>query len=147
MINTPTGLHAIYEAKANVKKGKYYEIYPRKTGAHNTLNVIDKSKHAHKRRVLSPAFSEKSVRSAEEFVIKNVDRWSEILVQGTNGEWSPPINMAEGIDRFVFDILGDLCFGKNFRTKEPEENPFKNIPQHITSYLKTLHPVRRHCNF
>lgn len=141
IINTPTGLRAIYETKANVKKGRYYEVYPRKTGENNTLNVIDKAKHTRKRRILSPAFSDKAIRSAEDFIIQNADRWCEILVQGTHGDWSKPINMAECVDRYVFDILGDLCFGKDFETKEPKENQFKVIPKLITTYVKFIHPV------
>lgn len=36
--------------------------------------------------------------------------------------------MATWIDFLTFDILGDLCFGENFRTKEPGENKLKSIP-------------------
>lgn len=141
VINTPAGLRAIYEAKANVKKGKYYEVYPRGPGEVNTLNVIDKVKHARKRRVLNHAFSENAMHSAEAFIIQNVDRWCELLIDGSHDDWTEPRNMSDCAEHLVFDILGDLCFGKNFGIKEPGENQFRSVPRMITTHVKLMHPV------
>jgi hypothetical protein len=38
-------------------------------------------------------------------------------------------------------LLGDLCFGTNFETKEPGENRSKNIPHAIAEYMKVFYPV------
>lgn len=143
MINTPKGINSIYNSKANVKKGKYYETWPRRVGAVNTWSVVDKQKHARKRRVLSSAFSESAIRSAETFVIKHVDRWCDLLGDEGKEGWSQPKDMAEWSDYLVFDILGDLCFGKSFGIKEPGENRLRSLPKCIGSYVELLHPVSR----
>jgi cytochrome P450 len=112
-----------------VKKGKFYEMWPRNLNAPNTLGTVDKVIHARKRRVLNQAFSPEAIRSAENFVIQHVDRWNEILVDGNDGrEWTDPVNISEMIDYLVHDILGDLCFGRSFDMKEPGENQFRHMP-------------------
>jgi hypothetical protein len=49
--------------------------------------------------------------------------------------------MADWCDYLVFDILGDLCFGKSFETKELGENPLKTVPQAIANVLRFFYPV------
>jgi len=141
VINTPTGINSIYNAKANVKKRKYYEAWPRRVRAVNTWSVIDKQKHARKRRVLSSAFSESVIRSAETFVIKHIDRWCDLLGDEGKEGWSQPKDMAESSDYLVFDIFGDLCFGKLFEIKETGENRLRPLPKFIGSYMELLHCV------
>lgn len=98
--------------------------------------------HARKRRVLNSAFSENAIRSATAFVIKHVDRWNELLVEGNNGkEWTEPQNMSDLTDYLVFDIMGDLCFGKSFELKEPGKNPFKHMPHTIADFMQFMYPV------
>ena len=36
---------------------------------------------------------------------------------------------------FVFDILGDLCFGECFELKEPAANQYKFVPHFMAAYL------------
>ncbi|RKK88537.1 hypothetical protein BFJ68_g16926, partial [Fusarium oxysporum] len=43
LINTPTGLKAIFNNKANVKKAEYYKAHPRNVHAMTTWNTIDKT--------------------------------------------------------------------------------------------------------
>lgn len=49
--------------------------------------------------------------------------------------------MADEVNYLVFDILGDLCFGKNFNMKEPESD-LKHVPELMATYLQILQPVR-----
>lgn len=74
---------------------------------------------------------------------KHIDRWNEILLEGTRDSqgWTEPKNMSVWCDYLVFDILGDLCFGKSFETKEPGENKLKAIPHLIAMYMKNYYPV------
>ncbi|KAK7946211.1 benzoate 4-monooxygenase cytochrome P450 [Apiospora aurea] len=121
--------------------------------------TVDVAEHAHKRRLLKTCFTEKSVRAASGFIIKHVDRWNEILAQmaeenhnssnnlseGEKG-WSPPINFSESVDSLVFDIMGDLSFGRSFDIKEPGsggDNPLKVIPHTIASYMRFYYPLCR----
>jgi cytochrome P450 len=86
LFNSPSAYRAIYQTKANTKKGKFYEIWPRNSQYINTLTTIDKIAHARKRRVLNSAFSEKAIRSAETFVVKHVDRWTELIINENDGK-------------------------------------------------------------
>lgn len=115
----------------------------------NTLNTSDAQTHRNKRRLLNLVFTEKSLRSAEEFIINHVDRWNEIL-KGDNvkpGEWSAPFNIAEWADYLAFDIMGDLSFGVQFNTKEAKENRFRKVPHTIHEYLKFNYPVGKSLYF
>jgi len=105
---------------------------------------VDKTVHARKRRVLNSAFTDKAVRSAEEFVIQHVDRWNTLLIEGNHGQtWTDPQNMSGLSDYLVFDIMGDLCFGKSFELKEPGPNQFRHMPHTIADYMQIMYPVRR----
>lgn len=104
---------------------------------------MDKAIHARKRRVLNSAFSEKAIRSAETFVVQHVDRWNELLIKGNDGKkWTKPQNMSNLADYLVFDIMGDLAFGKSFEVKEPGENPFRHMPHTIAESIQAMYPVR-----
>lgn len=103
---------------------------------------MDKIAHARKRRVLNSAFSEKAIRSAETFVVKHVDRWTEVIVDGNDGkEWTAPQNMSNLADYLVFDIMGDLCFGQSFDLKEVGENQFRHMPHTIAEFMQFMYPV------
>jgi cytochrome P450 len=142
IVNSPTGQRSIYGYKANVKKGKFYEVWARNSMHKNTLSTVDKDVHAQKRRILSSGFSEKALRSSESFITKNVDRWCELLFQGKNcKEWTQPMNMSDLADGLVFDMMGEMCFGKSFDAKEPGDNPFKAIPHTIAKHLQFMYPV------
>lgn len=88
---------------------------------------------------MSQAISDKAVQSAESFVRANIDRWLELLDQRSqrDGEF---INVAPEINYLVFDILGDLCFGKSFGMKEPDSD-MRYVPEVMATFLALLHPV------
>jgi cytochrome P450 len=141
LFNTPKAFRDIYSHKANVKKAKSYDAWQRHAGDANTLNSSDVAIHAKKRKVLNTVFTDRSLRSAAPFIIKHIDRWNELTVMGH--DWSEPIDFAKWVDCLIFDILGDLCFGKSFGVKEPGENPFKVIPEVIVSYMRLWNPVSK----
>ena len=121
LFNTPKAYRGIYNYKENVKKNKTYDAWRRHEGDANTLNITTVAIHARKRKLLNTVFTEGSVRFAAAFIIKHLDRWNELSVIGR--DWSKPIDSTKWTDCLVFDILGDLCFGKSFGIKEPGENP------------------------
>lgn len=141
IFNEPTEYNVIHSHKANVKKGQFYEIWRRNEKDISTLGTTDRAIHARKRRVLNTVFSEKSIRSAEYFILKHVDRWNDLLLDNVSQDWSEPQNMAHLSDYLVFDILGDLCFGRSFESKEKSDNPLKEIPDAIGNYAHVMYPV------
>jgi hypothetical protein len=48
---------------------------------------------------------------------------------------------SEWTDYLMFDLFGDVCFGKKHDTKEPGENVLKHISRNIAKYLKLYNPV------
>ena len=69
-----------------------------------------------------------------------IELFKEAAQQGADGQWSKSLNMADEVNYLVFDILGDLCFGKNFNMKEPGSD-LKHVPELIATFLQVLAPV------
>lgn len=141
-MNSPSAFHEIFNNKANTRKTMWYHGLATGPANDSTITATDKAIHAKKRRILNSVFSEKAIRSAETFIIKHVDRWDELLLGGHGKDWGEPMDMSDMTDYLVFDVLGDLAFGRSFETKEPEDNPLKAIPHAIADALKFANPVR-----
>ncbi|KAI5928773.1 benzoate 4-monooxygenase cytochrome P450 [Camillea tinctor] len=141
----PDAYADIYSMKSNVRRAPFFAAFKRVENENTTLTEIDVAKHARKRKLLALSFTDQSVRAASEFVIKHVDRWVQIISQeiGDCTNWSAPKDFTELIDTLVFDIMGDLSFGKSFDIKEPGINPLKVIPHNIAQYLRFYYPICR----
>lgn len=139
----PEAYADIYNMKANVRRGRFYEALQSKTEEKTTLTVVDVAEHSRRRKFLNICFSDRMVREACQFVCHHVDRWNEILVQdiAESGEWSTSLNFSHSIDTMVFDVMGDLNFGASFDIKEPGDRPFKEVPQLIAQYMTFYYPV------
>lgn len=143
LVNTPTAYKTLFGPKGNVKKSIFYEVWPRNVDALTTWNSTSLEVHGRKRRVLNYAFSDKALRSAEPFVVSNTDRWCKVIADeiAEGGGWSKSLNMADWVNYLVFDILGDLCFGKSFGMKE-RDSDMKYVPHLMVEFLTLMHPVR-----
>jgi hypothetical protein len=134
----------IYGAKANVRRATSYKAW--KTSAEpNTALTIDPQAHARKRKILNQAFTDKSAKHAAKFVIEHTERWIDLLADnkdalGKDG-WTNSRNMSDWNDWLVFDILGDLCFGRSFDVKEPKPNPIRKIPHLVIQHVQLFYPV------
>ena len=128
--------------KSNAQKSECARVWQRNESTIMTFTTTDLVLHRKKRRVLNPAFSEKSIRAAEVFIQMHVDRWHELIPDGDTKDWSQRKNMAEWIDYLVFHILCDLCFGRSLNIKDPGENPFRGIPKAIHTHLTFSYQVR-----
>ena len=140
LFRSPTAARDIYSTKSNVKKSQFYDALMRKDSDRNTITTIDNVAHAKRRKLLNLAFTEKSLRASAVFMHKHIDRWHELLASH-DGEWSAPQNFAEKADELVFDILGDICFGKSFEIKEPGENAIRLVPHAVVKTLAFIYPV------
>ncbi|KAK3991475.1 cytochrome P450 [Cladorrhinum sp. PSN332] len=134
--------------RCNVRRSPFYTAFQRNKHEKTTLNVIDIAEHAAKRKLLNMAFTDKTTRAASEFMTRHVDRWNELLLTGNNkgfeSDWTAPVDMSEKLDTLVFDIMGDLCFGRSFDIKEPDvKNPLRAVPHNMAEYMKFYYPICR----
>ncbi|KAI0006422.1 benzoate 4-monooxygenase cytochrome P450 [Xylariaceae sp. FL0662B] len=139
----PEAYADIYGMKSNVRRSKFYAAWKRNDRGQNTLNTVDVAEHARKRKLLNLCFTDKSVRAASNFIIKHVDRWNHLLVEKNGVDWSDPVDFSAEVDALVFDIMGDLCFGKSFDVKEPGENPLKAVPHNIMKFMQFNYLISR----
>lgn len=116
--NTHTALHTIHGPKANVRKADFYHGFDSPSGP-NLLGSIQKDVHSRKRRVLAFAFSDKALKSMEQYMLANTRIFCDKLASTTE-----PLNMAKWCMYLAGDILGDLCFGNSFNTLTSLENRF-----------------------
>jgi cytochrome P450 len=141
----PKAYSDIYGVKANVQRSRFYLSWKRQENAANTMTSVDYHEHAWRRKILNQAFTENMVRTTSEFMIQHIERWNELMLDecADGDEWSATINLADRLDMLIFDIMGDLVFGTDFKIKEPGENQFRIMPHTIASYLKFLYPISR----
>lgn len=128
-INTTTALKTIYGFRANVRKADFYTAFPANKKTVNVHSSIDKLQHARKRRVLSHAFSDQAIKSLERWILANVRTGCRLLEEkgkdaGPEKGWREPWNVANWCNWLVFDIMGDLVFGKAFGMLESPINRF-----------------------
>lgn len=147
VINTPSAFKTIFGPKGNVRKSDYYKVWPRTEDTVNTWSTTDTVQHGRKRRVLNFAFSERALRDAETFIHENVDRWLDLLGQQKKegDELTASMDMEHQVTYLVFDILGDLAFGKRFDMKEPGSK-LRHVPEMMIGFMELVHPVRSMLN-
>jgi hypothetical protein len=129
--NTTTALQAIYGSKSNCWKGEFYTMFPARKNVYSIHSEIDKDRHAHKRRVLSHAFSDRALKTMEEYILSQIGIFCTQI-----GATEQPRNMATQSDYLTSDVLGDLCFGKAFGMQENPRNRFlSNLVQQSSKKL------------
>jgi len=70
-------------------------------------NVADHTRH---RRILSPAFSDKSLRDQEPTITKHV----AMLMRRLRERTGTAVDLVDWFNYTAFDIIGDLTFGEPF---------------------------------
>jgi cytochrome P450 len=141
--NTSSASTSIYTARdANVRKGDWYQcIKDSGSGFESTFVARDKSRHALKRRILSPVFSERALRDYEPRIKLLIEKWLLALTAISNDGGN--VDFAAWANYVIFDILGDLCYSKDFGLVNFEENRYvtKLLPQCTRGwYMLGYHP-------
>ncbi|KAH8430736.1 cytochrome P450 [Aspergillus melleus] len=121
-------LEPIYGHGANVRKSRWYSSFY----SVSIFNAIDKDVHARKKRVMSQAFSDQALRAMEPHIISSIREWCGAIGKdagsksksGGSDRWTEPKDMAHWSACMVFDVLGEICFGRSFETSTKEENQF-----------------------
>ncbi|ORY69073.1 putative cytochrome P450 [Pseudomassariella vexata] len=127
LINSPEALRDIYGHGAHVRKFDGYMVLS--SQAVNTLTMSDKAQHARRRRVISQAFSESSLRLFEPTIISRIDRFCQVIRghASSEGKWTEPQDMAHGckyiwilniVTHLTFDLMTALSFDADYRTME-----------------------------
>jgi hypothetical protein len=82
--------------------------------------------------VLSHAFSDNAIKGLERYILANVRTACRLLGEKRDGDaraeekdgWNEAWNVADWCNWMVFDIMGDLVFGKAFGMLESSRNRF-----------------------
>lgn len=137
-VNSTSGLRAIYGTKCNTRKSSYYKVFAHVFKGESTNTIADPVKHGRKKRVLTQALSDSSIRAMEPQILKNVRIFCDCLGQGydsgddkeqSSGKeisegWSSPKNVTRWAGCLTFDIMGDICFSQSFDMLTREDNRY-----------------------
>ena len=141
--SNPSALRQIYQSSRQnnpLRKSPWYETIDAPSGAYSTHSEDSRSKHAWRRRVLDHAFSDASLRSAEAFIIENVNDFCKVVGEDSHpGEWSKPRNMSDLCTWLAYDMMGDLVFGKRFNCLTSSEHRY--VPKLLMSSTAFVYPV------
>ncbi|PWY91663.1 cytochrome P450, partial [Aspergillus sclerotioniger CBS 115572] len=140
LINTPAAVQDIYSHHAPVKKFQNYRVLAQQ--APNTLTMQDKTQHSRRRRVLSQAFSARSLESWEPKIVAQLDRLSQVIRSHLASmsssekptEWTTSLDMArtckslpssvfypDSFNHLTFDTMTSVSFDSHFDTLRTAE--------------------------
>ncbi|KAI1404833.1 cytochrome P450 [Hypoxylon fuscum] len=118
-------------------KTPFYEVYGAGFKSLCVGSERDPIRHVEMRKLLSPAFSQRSMLEQEDIVSGVVDNFVRIVGEEGGAE-SKGINMTKWYEMVAFDVLGEMAFGESFHSLENRKPHFwaDMIEEHI--YLITL---------
>ncbi|OCK75773.1 putative cytochrome P450 [Lepidopterella palustris CBS 459.81] len=103
----PLGVPAVHGIASRCRKASWYdEDYPR-ASIHTTR---DHAWHHERRRIWSPAFSDKALRGYE----KRIAAYNTALVDRIAGMVDRPVHVSQWFNYYSFDVMGELAFNKDF---------------------------------
>ena len=143
--NTIEAVREIYGNRhGNVQKAPWYTIIEASSGGPVSLHAeADRNIHASRRKVMEPAFTDKSIRASEALLVKNVQTFADLVAGGKkrDGSWSEAFNMSQWSTYLNYDIMGDLVFGRRFDAMTSETNRF--VPKLLlnsSAFINTVRP-------
>lgn len=110
----PDGPGKIYGLGTKCVKGHWYDQDYPLTSMHTSRN---RSMHDQRRKIWSPAFSDKALRGYEQ----RMKPYEEKLVQQIRAFGNQPVDVTEWFNYFSYDVMGDLAFGESFDMLEKGE--------------------------
>ena len=142
--NTIEAVREIYGNRhGNVQKAPWYTIIEASSGGPVSLHAeADRNIHASRRKVMEPAFTDKSIRASEALLVKNVRTFTDLVggSKKSDSGWSQAFNMSQWSTYLNYDIMGDLVFGRQFEAMTSETNRF--VPRLIMSSTAFIYTVR-----
>lgn len=113
-VTHPKAVSAVYGLGSNCTKAAWYDLTKPMLSL-QTLRV--KTLHDQRRRIWSPAFSDKALRGYEQ----RVQKYQNILIDQIESFHGQSINVSKWFNLYSFDIVGDLAFGTSFKMLEASE--------------------------
>ncbi|CEN59792.1 hypothetical protein ASPCAL02236 [Aspergillus calidoustus] len=89
-------------------KAQWYTLELPAASMHTTRS---RAEHDRRRRVWSPAFSDKALRGYE----ARIKGYNQALIQQIEGFSGKPIDISQWFNFWSFDVMGDLAFGQSFK--------------------------------
>jgi hypothetical protein len=113
----PRAVDIIYGHSSACRKSGWYDQDSPLNSMHTTRS---KQVHALRRRIWSPAFSDKAIRGYEKRIQPYVDELAKKI-----GDFDgKAVNVSDWFNFFGYDAMGDMAFGKNFGMIEKGEEHF-----------------------
>lgn len=135
----------------NNNASHYYEAFVARTPG--MFNVRDRAEHTRKRKIISHAFSPKSVAEFEPHMAGNLQRWVQqldrIAISGLQNKKDPQCysryNAMPWFSYLAFDIIGDLAFGSPFGMVEKgkDETEVRFVADGPISYCPAVEVLNR----
>jgi cytochrome P450 len=116
----------IYSSK-EIQKSFAYETLVPGPGQYNIFTVIDSTAHRHKSKMLSQAFSDRTMKEFEPTMLHHIDIFVKNLMSccdETGSTWSIPINMTNRSGYLQYDVMGKFGFGSSFDMQTKSDNHF-----------------------
>ncbi|KAL4881647.1 cytochrome P450 [Aspergillus karnatakaensis] len=110
-VSHPDAIRVSMGPTASCGKGTWYDYEQPSYSIHSARS---RKEHDPRRRIWSPAFSDKALRGYEERVV-NINETLVRQIDGFNGK---PLDISTWIRFWAFDAMGDLAFGKSFHMLE-----------------------------
>ena len=113
-ITHPKAVTAIYGLNSKCSKAPFYDM-TKPTVSLQSLRI--KALHDQRRRIWSPAFSDKAVRGYEE----RIKKYRNQLIAQIDAFDGQPVDVRKWFMLYTFDITGDLAWGTSFNMLETGE--------------------------
>nr|A0A068AA78.1 RecName: Full=Cytochrome P450 monooxygenase orf5; AltName: Full=Brefeldin A biosynthesis cluster protein orf5 [Penicillium brefeldianum]AIA58897.1 putative cytochrome P450 [Penicillium brefeldianum] len=151
----PQCVQVIYGSQTKCIKGPIYTLLDPRT---NLSSTRDKTEHAKRRRAWDRGFSTTALHTYEPMVQELTEELMTIIDELSEN----PINITEWVDKYAFEVMGQLTFGKPFNMlKERKEAYFLelirqdmnaigyllNLPWLSYLFLRTPGLNQNHLNF
>uniref|UniRef100_A0A1D1XVI9 Cytochrome P450 3A21 n=1 Tax=Anthurium amnicola TaxID=1678845 RepID=A0A1D1XVI9_9ARAE len=127
-------------------KNEYYSYYRAAPHLHTLFSTTDKAFHKQRRRLLSPAFSVKYIRSLEPLIAKCVrhliEKLSSVIKENAPNEGAV-VNIYKMINHTTMDVIGETAFGGSFNMIQNGNHPLPSevVLELSRRVMRNLFPI------
>ncbi|KAI1120459.1 cytochrome P450 [Nemania abortiva] len=122
VFSSVTALQDIYKSDCTTKPKAYIALGPR-LKAPTVFSARGRQLHRSRRQLIGQAISDRSMRTFEPTMLKQVDLWTRHIYNSTKMP-STAINMTERSRLLGFNLAGLLAFGYDLELQTREQNRF-----------------------